>query len=189
MHESETAGDNRSPAKLALAIGLTVVFAAVMAVQIRKYWGAAGATGSANSTGSATDRLDPDRSQLPRFIRTAAAGTEPDGKWPDVRLSACTEYDPFATPDGFTLKKEKPVQPESNSEALQAEMEITKKLASQELAISSLREAGVNAVFKGFEQNTAIVGSRMVRVGEQVQGFRVLAIEPDGIVIERPAVK
>ena len=34
MHEPETASDNRSPVKLALAIGLTVVFIVVVAIQI-----------------------------------------------------------------------------------------------------------------------------------------------------------
>ena len=189
MHETETAGDNRSPARLALAIGLTILFVAVVAVQIGNYWRDAEATGSAKSNGSATDRLDADRSQLPRLNRPVAADKEPDGKSPEVQLSECIRYDPFATPDGFILKKETSVQQIADSEALQREIEIAKKRAAQEQVISSLRDAGVNAVFKGSQQSTAIIGTQMVRVGEDLKGFRVLAIEPDGIVIERPAVR
>ena len=189
MHETETAGDKQSPAKLVLAIGSTIVFVAVVAAQIGNCWRDAEATGSAKSNGSATDRLDADRSQLPRSNRLVASDKEPYGKWAEVRLSECIRYDPFATPDGFISKKEESVQEEVDSEALRREIEIAKKRAAQEQVISSLRGAGVNAIFKGSEQSTAIIGTQMVRVGEDLKGFRVLAIEPDGIVIERPAVR
>jgi len=189
MHEPETVQDNRRRAKLALAIGLAVVFVAVVTVQIGKCWPDADVTGNASPNRSASDPLDADPSQLPKFNRTVEAGKKPNGQWPEVRLAECTAYDPFATPDGFILKKKTSVQQEPNGEALKAEIEIARKRAAQEQVISSLREAGVNAVFKGPERNTAVVGTQMVRVGEEVKGFRVLAIEPDGIVIERPNVE
>ena len=189
MHEPETASDNRSPVKLALAIGLTVVFIVVVAIQIGNYGPDAGATGSMESNGSATDRLDADRSQLSKLAHLVSEGRQPDRKWPKVRLSEFTPYDPFATPDGFIVKKKKPVQQETNSETLQHEVEIARKRAAQEQVISSLRDAGVSAVFKGTERNAALVGTRIVRIGEEVEGFRVVAIESDGIVIERPAVR
>lgn len=189
MHDPETAGDNRIQAKTALAIGLAIVFAIVVAVQIRACWPDAERTAGAESNGSETDWLDPEFSQLPGLNRTGGDDREADGKWPKVRLSECARYDPFATPDGFILNNRKRVQQEAGSEVSQTEIEITKKRAAQEQVISSLREAGVNAVLKGSKQSTAIVGTQMVRVGEEFEGFRVLAIEPDGIVIERPAVK
>ena len=189
MHEPETAADNRSRAKLVLAIGLTVVFILVVALQVWNHGADARATEREKANGSATDQLDADHLQLTRFDRTLATDGQPGGIWPKVRLSECTPYDPFATPDGFIVKKERPFQRKPNDEALRHENEIAKKRAAQEQVISSLREAGVNAVFQGSEQNTAIVGTRMVRIGEEVEGFRVLAIETDGIVIERPAVE
>ena len=189
MHDSETAGDDRSPVKLAAAIGLTVVFVAVVAVQIRNFWPDAEAAGGTESYASATGRTDADRAGFPRLNRMVADEAEPAAKWPQVLLSDCTRYDPFATPDGFVLKKEVRVQEEVDGEALRREIEIAKKRADQERAISSLRDAGVNAVFNGAQQSSAIIGLRTVRVGEEVEGFRVLAIEPDGIVIERPAIK
>ena len=189
MYETETAEDNRSPAKLALAIGLTIVFVVVVAVQIGNYWRDAEATGNAKPNRSPTDRLNADLARLLRANRPIDSGREPDGRWAEVRLSECTRYDPFATPDGFILKKKEPVQQVADGEALRREIEIAQKRAAQEQLLSSLRDAGVNAVFKGSERNAAIVGTQMVRVGEDLKGFRVLAIEPDGIVIERPAVE
>ena len=189
MPEPEITRDKQSPAKLVLAIGLIVVFVAVVAVQIENYWGDGEATNKAQSDGSVIDRLETDLLQLPRLNRPLAVGEVADEKWTEVQLSECTKYDPFATPNGFNLKKEKPVQRNADGEALRREIEIAKKRAAQEQVISNLRDAGVNAVFKGPRQSTAIIGTRMVRVGEDFQGFRVLAIETDGIVIQRPAVR
>jgi hypothetical protein len=189
VHDFETAENNKRRAKTAAAIGLSVVFVAVVGVQIANYWPDAKPTDGTQSYGSAADRADADRSGFPQSNRLADGAAEPTAKWPRVPLSECTRYDPFATPGGFIIKKETAVQEEGDGEALRREMEIAQKRAEQERVISGLRDAGVNAVFNGSRQSSAIIGSRMVRVGEEVEGFRVLAIEPDGIVIERPTIQ
>ena len=189
MHELEKSGNGQSPVKLALAIGLTVVFVVVVAAQVWGYSRAAKEKPRAVSKGTPVGRPTADRFEVSRPDRLVAPGRESKGEWPEPELAECMEYDPFATPRGFTSKKNGPVPEAGDSEALQREIEIAKKRATQEQEIAKLQEAGVNAILKGSKRSAAMLGTQMVRVGEEINGFRVRSIESDGIVIERPAVR
>ena len=189
MHELEKSEDRQSPAKLALAIGLTVVFIAVVAVQVWGYARHAEVTARAKPKGTPADRRTAETFKFSRPDCLVVPEANSNGKWPKSALAECIEHDPFAKPQGFAKETKKPVQEAVDAEALQREIEIAKKRATQELEIAKLQKAGVNAILKGAQQSTAILGTRMVRVGEEINGFRVRAIEADGIIVERPTVR
>jgi hypothetical protein len=189
MRELDISQEDRSPVKLALAIGLSVVFVVVVAVQVRGYMRDAEGTASAKTTGTTAGRPTTDPFERSRPGRLVAPSEEPNGQWPESDLAECMKYDPFAMPSGFSSKIEKPVEKAVDGEALEREKEIARKRAEQERQIAKLRDAGVNAILKGSDESTAILGTQMVRVGEEINGFRVRAIESDGIVVERPAVR
>ncbi|OHB66540.1 MAG: hypothetical protein A2V70_05300 [Planctomycetes bacterium RBG_13_63_9] len=53
-------------------------------------------------------------------------------------------------------------------------------------ALDGLRQQGVAVVIGSGERYVAVVGSQTVRVGDLLDGFRVIAIAPDGVTVERP---
>ncbi len=189
MRELNSPEENQSPVKLALAIGLSVLFVVVVAVQVVGYMRDAEGAPRAETKETPADRPITDPSERSRPGRLVAPHEKPNGQWPESDLAECRRYDPFAVPSGFSSKTEKPVEKAVDGEALEREKEIARKRAEQEQKIAKLRDAGVNAILKGSDDSTAILGTQMVRVGEEINGFRVRAIDSDGIVLERPAVR
>ena len=64
------------------------------------------------------------------------------------------------------------------------ELELAQERAVRAKAISDLKEAGVRAILKGPNHHMAIVGTDTVRVGEEIHGHRVVAIDSHGIVLQ-----
>jgi hypothetical protein len=48
-----------------------------------------------------------------------------------------------------------------------------------------LQERGVNVIVRGRDEYVAMIGNRTVHVGDDIDGFTVTAIEPDGVRVER----
>jgi len=182
---SEGEKSNRqSRTKVALAVGLTVVFIVVIVVQVRTYSGDAGVPSGIGAQ-EQTARPDvADTSARPRPNPASLDTPERAAPWPKVELADCTRHDPFATPDGFIPKQEDLTEKTDSDEARQLEAEMAQKRAAQERAISELMEAGVNAILKGPDHSTAILGTYSLQVGQEIHGHRVVAIEPHGIVLE-----
>jgi hypothetical protein len=90
-----------------------------------------------------------------------------------------TAFDPFAAPRPAAEPAETPAET-VESRAAQREQD--------DAFLDQLHQEGVQAVI-GSARNgrAALVGSRVVRVGDVLGGFRVVGIEPDGVVLERPA--
>jgi hypothetical protein len=56
--------------------------------------------------------------------------------------------------------------------------------ARRQVALAGLLSQGVGAVLRDEQGAAALLGSRRVRVGDELEGFRVVAIEQDGVVLE-----
>ena len=179
-----------SPMKLALAAVLTVVFVAVLIVQ---FGGISDAQPAGRKRGQRRDRIRspqptsperPDRSprDLPITHRTTRA-------WPILELEQVLEYDPFALPAPFSGHQEAASQQTGQRQADALGEELARRRAEQEQALVKLQEAGVKAIVGGGRrENVALVGSRIVRVGDELDGFRVLAIKSDGLMLQQPPV-
>lgn len=96
-------------------------------------------------------------------------------KWPAADLDAALRHDPFSSPL-LTAQQEVPEQAdESQGVVRQAE-------AAELLA---LRQDGVSMILRDGGGMIAAVGDRKLHVGDVIGGYRVMAIEMDGVVLER----
>lgn len=185
MPEANRNNNRHSRAKPALAAGLTIAFLVVVVVQVRSYSGDGDVQATVKApTQESTVNNDASRAR-PRANSDDANALARVVPWPEVELADCTGHDPFATPSGFLPKQEAPAQKVDAPEDRQREIELAQKRAAQQRAISELMEAGVNAIFKGpDDHSTAVVGTYTLEVGDEIHGHRVVAIEPQGIILE-----
>ncbi len=101
-------------------------------------------------------------------------------------------HDPFARPAAFSQQRATVAasQGEHNDEAAQRQKELKQKQARRDQIIARLRQEGVKAIFGGGSEGTiAVVGAETIRVGDKLEGFRVIAIGPDGVVLEQPPLE
>ncbi|NLS93720.1 MAG: hypothetical protein GXX96_16290 [Planctomycetaceae bacterium] len=178
---------NRSPqscVKLALAIGLTVIFVIVVAVQVKTYSGDTAESTMAVSPAAQENPVGEGASASASLRHARGESSATRAPWPEVDVSECTVYDPFATPEYFLPKPQVHAQSEETAEARQKEIALAQKLAAQQRAISDLMEAGVNAVLVGPDRTMALIGTQQLEVGDELHGHRVVAIEAQGIVLE-----
>ncbi len=183
-----------SPVKLVLAVVLTVVFIVVLIVQ---FGGAADAEPAPRGTapGEAPRRIarpagrPKTRQGRPDPETTAAL---PPG-WPATRIEDALRHDPFKVPPAFKPSKDAAAVKAargSAEEALAREQQRMKQQAQRDRALQDLRQQGVKALLGvGSEGGVAVVGSRVVHVGDELDGFRVVAIDPDGVVLEQVPVE
>jgi hypothetical protein len=65
--------------------------------------------------------------------------------------------------------------------------ELLRMRAAQAEALHGLRLEGVKAVVGSRRDgHVAVIGSQVVRVGDMLDGFRVVQIDPDGVIVEQP---
>ncbi len=114
------------------------------------------------------------------------AGQPPSPPWPSFTLAEAAAYDPFqpfpappatAEPMPKAAAKTKPPQ------------DSAQRKARHEQALAALRKTGTTAVLRGPQGALAILGRRVIRVGDEIDGFRVVAIEPDGVVVKPAAAE
>ena len=58
-----------------------------------------------------------------------------------------------------------------------------RELARQEV-LAEMRTAGVGMLFQNETGSVAVIGTRVVHIGDLIEGFRVVAIGRDGVVLE-----
>jgi hypothetical protein len=90
-------------------------------------------------------------------------------------------YDPFALPE--TLAPPEPARRTATGQEPAAGAQADAVRKQREQALSALRHQGVQMIFFNEEEQVALLGDRFVRVGDTLDGFRVLAIEPQGITL------
>ncbi|MFO7906935.1 MAG: hypothetical protein ACQESR_12290 [Planctomycetota bacterium] len=132
--------------------------------------------------------------QVLRPAGKAGAGGAPDtddadadmpatGEWPETPLEMALAHDPFALPP--PLAPPPPSAPSTDragSERVKGRQrpEVAEK---HERALAAVRDRGIQMVLVDQEERVAIVGDRAVRVGEVLEGLRVVAISADGITL------
>jgi len=190
--QGQSAAD-KSPLKLALAVVLSVAFVVVLIIQF-------------GGVSSGDDDARPEsggkaRAQIPHSKRgTKAAGddarTQPAEdsaeRWPRVELADVLKYDPFATPPAFSDQGSATVSPEEQRRQAEQKRreELLQKQAEREKALEKLQKEGVKAILGSSRGGTvAVIGSRTIHVGDKLDGFRVVAIKPDGVVLQEPAIE
>ena len=177
MRESpESSKLGATPGKRVLIAVPAVVLVAVLAVQ---FGGAVGARGSGEGD-SDGDGPQPGASCRPGAAPCGEPGVAEDdpNPWPRFEVAEVSAYDPFAR----GASSVRPVEPPA------ATARPERDRPRQDQRLEQLREHGVQAVVvSSGGGNVAVVGSEIVRVGDLLGEFRVVGIEADGVVLERPA--
>jgi hypothetical protein len=112
-------------------------------------------------------------------------------RWRSPDLSTVTAYDPFALPESFPRPPQVEGDPRlviegSDATVANADAEqLAKAIEELRMELETLQQRGVQVIIRGRDQYVAMIGDRMVHVGDEINGFTVTAIEPDGVRVER----
>jgi hypothetical protein len=113
-------------------------------------------------------------------------------KWKAPPLARVVAFDPFALPATFPqpakMTKDGKVL---NSEGLiaAAAADDAKRLAEAieklQMELEELKQRGVHVIIRERDEYAAMIGDRMLHVGDEINGFTVTAIDPTGVHVER----
>jgi hypothetical protein len=204
QNESKTAGLTRGKA-IVIAV-LSVVLVVILYVQF-------GSAGDSKSTGSKyrpprQTRSAPNDGKLataaseiksPSGGQTAAAPVIDETRWKSPELATVIAYDPFALPAAFP----QPASAKKGARGNAAESDAVIKAAAEDEAkkladaverlrtqLEELKQRGVQIIVRERDEYAAMIGDRMVHVGDEIDGFTVTHIDPtEGVYIELPRKK
>jgi hypothetical protein len=149
----------------------------------------AGATPTARERPS-SNRQSPRAAKKPAAVVTTAPRQWSSLKrWQSPNLAEVIAYDPFARPSLFpkpapetaTLVENTAATPEDLAKE-QAALAAEEKQMQQQL--EALRQQGVEVIIEGPHGPVAVIGGKEVRVGDEIDGFRVIAIESDYVQVD-----
>jgi hypothetical protein len=176
------------PQKLALMGVLGIVFVVVLVMQFGGSSDSKGAKGAGSSIkGGAASAVKPVAAPASGALQGGAPGAAaaPGPKmaaapWPKIAVEESLRCDPFAMPKPVTDKVAglPEVKKEEQRRRRQAAARRTGEMAR---SLQGVRSKGIIAVVEDGRGKSVLIGSRVVRVGDEVEGFRVEAIEPDGV--------
>jgi hypothetical protein len=177
-----------TPRQLALIGVLAVVLAAVL---IAQFGGASAGPKQADSQSAGPKPVAPAIAAPAPKPATASApapgavapARPPAPPWPKVSADAAAQYDPFAVPEALTRQL---AEARKGPDALKSSNPApTKNVRADSLAaLTALRSKGTAAVLRSERGAAAVIGTRVVRVGDVVEGYRVVSIDPQGIMLE-----
>jgi hypothetical protein len=116
----------------------------------------------------------------------AAAPITDAAHWKSPKIETIVAYDPFALPAAFPQPPKKLAAGTKGKDSLiaAAAADDAKRLADavekrlQEL--QELRERGVHVIIGEGDQYVAWIGERKLHVGDEINGFTITAIDPNG---------
>lgn len=122
---------------------------------------------------------------------TATAAVFDQAKWAPPELAAVTAFDPFALPAMFPQPPTEGAPPladgaEPGATAARVESAaLADAVEALRMELTALQERGVHVIVRDGDRYVALIGDRTVHVGDEINGFTVTAIEPDGVHVER----
>jgi hypothetical protein len=186
QEKPNAAADRR---KLVLVAVLAVILVVVLIVQF-------GGDSSAKQAGPQND-AGKDQASAPNKAsatpkthnaKKAPTAQRNSQRWSILDLADVLGYDPFANLPALADQQE-PTDTPPDSQRQQKPAgpseEMLRRRAEQEQALDRLRQEGVTIFVGSGNDRVAVVGSETIEVGDLLDGFRVIAIEPDGVVLEQ----
>jgi hypothetical protein len=110
--------------------------------------------------------------------------------WDTPDLSTVVEYDPFALPSAFPRSaavNDPRLLLGGGSDEADAEKrasELADAVAKLRTELETLKQRGVRIIVKQRDKYVAMIGDRTIHVGDEINGFTVTAIGPDGVRVE-----
>jgi hypothetical protein len=124
--------------------------------------------------------------------RLAMTAAFDQSKWKSPDLAAVVAYDPFASPPAFPqpprAASDSQLAADGQGEAAGGQSQADRLADAVEtlrMELAALQERGVHVILRERNQYVAMIGDRTVHVGDEINGFTVTAIEPDGVLVER----
>jgi hypothetical protein len=111
-------------------------------------------------------------------------------QWKAPDVATIIEHDPFALPPAFPQPARTVNGQILTSDGIVAADAATRAtdladaVAKLQTELDSLRSRGVSVIVREHDEYVAMIGDRTIRVGDEINGFRVTAIEPDGVRVE-----
>jgi hypothetical protein len=164
-----------------------VLGAVLVVVLIGQFGGASSSPESAGvgqSPEGAAPRTDRAADQKPKAASAArspdAAAAKPASRaWPKLSAEVAAQYDHFAVPEPLArqlIEGRRSAGDRKPSDSLQ------KRGAGAE-SVAALKSKGTNVIVRSERGAAAMLGNRVVRVGDVVEGYRVMSIDLQGIVL------
>ena len=185
-----------TPGKLALIAVLAVVLGGVLYLQ----FGPAVEKSAAPAQFAAATAHPSSATETPSAPAAEASAndvTAPRKKtgtvtsWQSPELSSIVQYDPFALPASFPQPQHADEEVAMAQSAAQAEDATEQQAALEAERVKSegelqgLRQQGVAVIIKKKAEYVAIVGEQEVHVGDQINGFTVIAIDAEGVRVAK----
>ncbi len=116
-------------------------------------------------------------------------------RWQSPRLAEVVAFDPLAVPD--TFPKPKPIDAKTGKgdglvDAAEADdaKKMAEAIAQLQLQLRELEQRGVQVIVRERDQYAAMIGDRVVHVGDEIDGFTVTVIDPtSGVRVERKSTQ
>lgn len=186
----------RSRGKALLIGALSIVLVVVLYVQFGRR---AGGSETVDAETASTPVPTP---KLPSADKAATAEPSPEpeaemraallefdqARWKPPELSKVVAYDPFALPAGFPRPSPLGGLAVAEADAATAEessKQLAEALAELRMQLDELKERGVHVIVGQKDQYVAMIGDRKVHVGDEINGFTVIKIDPkEGVRVE-----
>ena len=144
--------------------------------------------------------------QLPATASPTTVAEEPQGlqsalaefdetRWQPRELAEVIAYDPFALPAAFPQPPRAVLDPtlaaeggDASAAALNAQ-HLAEAVEQVQKQLEELQQRGVHVIVNLRDEYVAMIGDRTVHVGDEINGFIVTAIEPDGVRVERKGIE
>jgi hypothetical protein len=168
------------------------------AAQTVRGWPAAPAAGSISSPNT-TQPGKADSTPV-RMERSAGEGRPArpaphDDRWRPAELSEAIAYDPFALPASFPQPPQLVVHATlaagSADRLAPVHAELARAIERLRLQLEGLQQRGVHVIVnhRGQNEYVAMIGDRTLHVGDEIDGFTVTAIDPDGVRVEKKGME
>lgn len=110
--------------------------------------------------------------------------------WKAPQLDTVIQYDPFALPATFPQPKPK-IAAGLSSEDLAAlagpdldEQARKERLNQMNQTLAQLRQNGVQIIITKGDEFVAMIGNKVYHVGDEIGGFKITAIDDNGVQVE-----
>jgi hypothetical protein len=188
--ETEASRPIATPRQWTVVAVLAVILVVVLLVQFTGIFGSE--TAEPKETGKRSRQppeLEHGASEAPSTSRSTDE-SRPPKPWPRFSPDEALRFDPFA-PSTQVAEREGIEEATSKGSQEQSEdprhEQLLRLRAAQAEALQELRAEGVKAVVGSHRGgHAAVIGSQVVRVGDMLNGFRVVQVDSDGVIVEQP---
>jgi len=174
-----------TPGKLGVVALLAIVLVAVLLFQVN---GSAVPANKSQERGEVRKKPSlPERASPSAGAAQTAVPCRELSPRPQITLEEAIQHDPFALVPA--LAQSAPAKPPELSKTSPHHGRPDDRSQRINQTVAALRNKGVQMVLLGGSEKLAIVGDRPIRVGDVLDGLRVISITPRGITVSEQGGK